>query len=143
MVSDGDLTIEQASTLLYGVNINSIDTTKLDASGQKLLSEVKAKVDTTDGKIGEMKSKVEKNNPKDVDTSGIDEKGRGLKGALEDAGNAVTSFLSKAWDKVSSVAGDLWNGASKFVGGVGKRVGNFLSNPFGIFGRKATGGLIK
>ena len=25
MVSDGDLTIEQASTLLYGVNIDSID----------------------------------------------------------------------------------------------------------------------
>ena len=143
MVSDGDLTIEQANALLYGIDITSIDTTQLDASGQKLLAEVKTKVDTTGGKIGEMKSKVEKNNPKDVDTSGIDEKGRGLKGALEDAGNAVTSFLSKAWDKVSSVAGDLWNGASKFVGGIGKRVGNFLSNPFGIFGRKATGGLIK
>lgn len=143
MVSDGDLTIEQASTLLYGVNINSIDTTKLDASGQKLLSEVKAKVDTTDGKIGEMKSKVEKNNPKDVDTSSIDEKGRGLSGALSDVGNAVSSFLGKAWDKVSSVAGDVWGKVSGFVGGVGKRVGNFLSNPFGIFGRKATGGLIK
>lgn len=118
MLADGDIKIEEASALLYGLDINSIDTSKLDAKGKALLEEVKKKVDTTDGAIGKIKSAVEKNNPGDVDTSSIEN-------ASADINQALASLTTKVAGAVGSILSKIKSGS----GSPSRRLGNIVSIP--------------
>nr|DAH19965.1 MAG TPA: tail tape measure [Bacteriophage sp.] len=126
MLSKGDIKIEEASTLLYGIDIASIDTSKLDAKGKELLAKVKEKVDTTDGAIGKIKSAVEKNNPGDVDTSSIEN-------ASADINQALASLTSKVAGAMGSILSKIKSGS----GSPSRRLGNIVSIP------KFSGGKVK
>lgn len=126
MFANGDIKIEEASALLYGIDISNIDTTKLDAKGKALLEEVKKKVDTTDGAIGKIKSAVEKNNPGDVDTSGIENASDEINQALASLTTKVTGAMSSILSKIQSGSGSIANRIGskkpkhKFAGGAVK-----------------------
>lgn len=126
MFANGDIKIEEASALLYGIDISNIDTTKLDAKGKALLEEVKKKVDTTDGAIGKIKSAVEKNNPGDVDTSGIENASAEINQALASLTTKVTGAMSSILSKIQSGSGSIANrigskkSKHKFAGGAVK-----------------------
>lgn len=126
MFANGDIKIEEASALLYGIDISNIDTTKLDAKGKALLEEVKKKVDTTDGAIGKIKSAVEKNNPGDIDTSGIENASAEINQALASLTTKVTGAMSSILSKIQSGSGSITNrigskkSKHKFAGGAVK-----------------------
>lgn len=126
MFANGDIKIEEASALLYGIDISNIDTSKLDAKGKALLEEVKKKVDTTDGAIGKIKSAVEKNNPGDVDTSGIENASAEINQALASLTTKVTGAMSSILSKIQSGSGSIANrigskkSKHKFAGGAVK-----------------------
>lgn len=126
MFANGDIKIEEASALLYGIDISNIDTSKLDAKGKALLEEVKKKVDTTDGAIGKIKSAVEKNNPGDVDTSGIENASAEINQALASLTTKVTGAMSSILSKIQSGSGSITNrigskkSKHKFAGGAVK-----------------------
>ena len=126
MFANGDIKIEEASALLYGIDISNIDTTKLDAKGKALLEEVKKKVDTTDGAIGKIKSAVEKNNPEDVDTSGIEN-------ASADINRALASLTAKATGAMQSIVAKIQSGS----GSIANRIGSKKSK------HKFAGGAVK
>ena len=126
MFANGDIKIEEASALLYGIDISNIDTTKLDAKGKALLEEVKKKVDTTDGAIGKIKSAVEKNNPEDVDTSGIEN-------ASADINRALASLTAKATGAMQSIIAKIQSGS----GSIANRIGSKKSK------HKFAGGAVK
>ena len=134
MFANGDIKIEEASALLYGIDISNIDTSKLDAKGKALLEEVKKKVDTTDGAIGKIKSAVEKNNPGDVDTSGIENASAEINQALASLTTKVTGAMSSILSKIKSGSGSLpsrigWKKSiPKFSGG---KVKYFSGGSFG------------
>ena len=107
MFDNGDIKIEEASALLYGIDISNIDTSKLDAKGKALLEEVKKKVDTTDGAIGKIKSAVGKNNPGDVDTSGIENASAEINQALNSLSASVTGAMGSILTKIRSGSGSL------------------------------------
>lgn len=107
MFDNGDIKIEEASALLYGIDISNIDTSKLDAKGKALLEEVKKKVDTTDGAIGKIKSAVGKNNPGDVDTSGIENASAEIDQALNSLSTSVTGAMGSILSKIKSGSGSL------------------------------------
>ena len=114
MFANGDIKIEEASALLYGIDISNIDTTKLDAKGKALLEEVKKKVDTTDGAIGKIKSAVEKNNPGDVDTSGIEN-------ASADINRALASLTAKATGAMQSIIAKIQSGSGSITNRIGSK----------------------
>lgn len=118
MLSKGDIKIEEASTLLYGIDIASIDTSKLDAKGKALLEEVKKKVDTTDGAIGKIKSAVGKNNPGDVDTSSI-----------ENASADINQALASLTTKVAGAMGSILSKIKSGTGSPSRRLGSIVSIP--------------
>lgn len=118
MLADGDIKIEEASALLYGLDINSIDTSKLDAKGKALLEEVKKKVDTTDGAIGKIKSAVEKNNPGDVDTTSI-----------ENASSDINQALASLTTKVAGAMGSILSKIKSGTGSPSRRLGSIVSIP--------------
>ena len=118
MLADGDIKIEEASALLYGLDINSIDTSKLDAKGKALLEEVKKKVDTTDGAIGKIKSAVEKNNPGDVDTTSI-----------ENASSDINQALASLTTKVAGAMGSILFKIKSGIGSPSRRLGSIVSIP--------------
>lgn len=118
MLADGDIKIEEASALLYGLDINSIDTSKLDAKGKALLEEVKKKVDTTDGAIGKIKSAVEKNNPGDVDTTSI-----------ENASSDINQTLASLTTKVAGAMGSILSKIKSGTGSPSRRLGSIVSIP--------------
>ena len=126
MFANGDIKIEEASALLYGIDISNIDTTKLDAKGKALLEEVKKKVDTTDGAIGKIKSAVEKNNPGDVDTTSIENASSDINQALASLTTKVTGAMSSILSKIQSGSGSIANrigskkSKHKFAGGAVK-----------------------
>lgn len=126
MFANGDIKIEEASALLYGIDISNIDTTKLDAKGKALLEEVKKKVDTTDGAIGKIKSAVEKNNPGDVDTSGIEN-------ASAEINQALASLTAKATGAMQSIIAKIQSGS----GSIANRIGSKKSK------HKFAGGAVK
>lgn len=107
MFDNGDIKIEEASALLYGIDISNIDTSKLDAKGKALLEEVKKKVDTTDGAIGKIKSAVGKNNPGDVDTSGIENASAEINQALNSLSTSVAGAMGSILSKIKSGSGSL------------------------------------
>nr|DAW32321.1 MAG TPA: tail tape measure [Caudoviricetes sp.] len=107
MFDNGDIKIEEASALLYGIDISNIDTSKLDAKGKALLEEVKKKVDTTDGAIGKIKSAVGKNNPGDVDTSGIENASAEINQALNSLSTSVAGAMGSILTKIRSGSGSL------------------------------------
>lgn len=107
MFDNGDIKIEEASALLYGIDISNIDTSKLDAKGKALLEEVKKKVDTTDGAIGKIKSAVGKNNPGDVDTSGIENASAEINQALNSLSASVAGAMGSILTKIRSGSGSL------------------------------------
>lgn len=123
MFEDGDIKIEEASALLYGIDINSIDTSKLDKKGKELLEKVKEKVDTTDGTIGKVRDAVSKNNPGDVDTSSIENASIEINQALASLTSSVAGAMGSILTKVRSGSGSLasrigWKkSAHKFSGG--------------------------
>jgi len=126
MFDNGDIKIEEASALLYGIDISNIDTSKLDAKGKALLEEVKKKVDTTDGAIGKIKSAVGKNNPGDVDTSGIENASAEINQALASLSTSVAGAMSSILSKIHSGSGSIANrigskkSKHKFAGGAVK-----------------------
>jgi len=126
MFANGDIKIEEASALLYGIDISNIDTSKLDAKGKALLEEVKKKVDTTDGAIGKIKSAVEKNNPGDVDTSGIEN-------ASAEINQALASLTAKATGAMQSIIAKIQSGS----GSIANRIGSKKSK------HKFAGGAVK
>lgn len=107
MFDNGDIKIEEASALLYGIDISNIDTSKLDAKGKALLEEVKKKVDTTDGAIGKIKLAVGKNNPGDVDTSGIENASAEINQALNSLSTSVAGAMGSILSKIRSGSGSL------------------------------------
>lgn len=107
MFDNGDIKIEEASALLYGIDISNIDTSKLDAKGKALLEEVKKKVDTTDGAIGKIKSAVGKNNPGDVDTSGIENASAEINQALASLSTSVAGAMGSILTKIRSGSGSI------------------------------------
>lgn len=123
MFEDGDIKIEEASALLYGIDINSIDTSKLDKKGKELLEKVKEKVDTTDGTIGKIRDAVSKNNPGDVDTSSIENASIEINQALASLTSSVAGAMGSILTKVRSGSGSLasrigWKkSVPKFSGG--------------------------
>lgn len=118
MFANGDIKIEEASALLYGIDISNIDTTKLDAKGKALLEEVKKKVDTTDGAIGKIKSAVEKNNPGDVDTTSI-----------ENASSDINQALASLTTKVAGAMGSILSKIKSGSGSPSRRLGSIVSIP--------------
>lgn len=126
MFANGDIKIEEASALLYGIDISNIDTTKLDAKGKALLEEVKKKVDTTDGAIGKIKSAVEKNNPGDVDTTSIEN-------ASAEINQALASLTAKATGAMQSIIAKIQSGS----GSIANRIGSKKSK------HKFAGGAVK
>jgi len=118
MFANGDIKIEEASALLYGIDISNIDTTKLDAKGKALLEEVKKKVDTTDGAIGKIKSAVEKNNPGDVDTTSI-----------ENASSDINQALASLTTKVAGAMGSILSKIKSGTGSPSRRLGSIVSIP--------------
>lgn len=126
MFDNGDIKIEEASALLYGIDISNIDTSKLDAKGKALLEEVKKKVDTTDGAIGKIKSAVGKNNPGDVDTSGIENTSTEINQALASLSTSVAGAMSSILSKIHSGSGSIASrigskkSKHKFAGGAVK-----------------------
>lgn len=118
MFANGDIKIEEASALLYGIDISNIDTSKLDAKGKALLEEVKKKVDTTDGAIGKIKSAVEKNNPGDVDTTSIEN-------ASADINQALASLTTKVAGAMGSILSKIKSGS----GSPSRRLGSIVSIP--------------
>lgn len=113
MFEDGDIKIEEASALLYGIDINSIDTSKLDKKGKELLEKVKEKVDTTDGTIGKIRDAVSKNNPGDVDTSSIENASIEINQALASLTSSVTGAMSSILSKIHSGSGSIANRIGK------------------------------
>ena len=107
MFANGDIKIEEASALLYGIDISNIDTSKLDAKGKELLAKVKEKVDTTDGAIGKIRDAVSKNNPGDVDTTGIENASADINQALASLTTKVTGAMSSILSKIKSGSGSL------------------------------------
>lgn len=118
MFANGDIKIEEASALLYGIDISNIDTSKLDAKGKALLEEVKKKVDTTDGAIGKIKSAVEKNNPGDVDTTSI-----------ENASSDINQALASLTTKVAGAMGSILSKIKSGSGSPSRRLGSIVSIP--------------
>lgn len=118
MFDNGDIKIEEASALLYGIDISNIDTSKLDAKGKALLEEVKKKVDTTDGAIGKIKSAVEKNNPGDVDTTSI-----------ENASSDINQALASLTTKVAGAMGSILSKIKSGTGSPSRRLGSIVSIP--------------
>lgn len=118
MFANGDIKIEEASALLYGIDISNIDTSKLDAKGKALLEEVKKKVDTTDGAIGKIKSAVEKNNPGDVDTNSI-----------ENASSDINQALASLTTKVAGAMGSILSKIKSGSGSPSRRLGSIVSIP--------------
>lgn len=118
MFDNGDIKIEEASALLYGIDISNIDTSKLDAKGKALLEEVKKKVDTTDGAIGKIKSAVGKNNPGDVDTSSI-----------ENASADINQALASLTTKVAGAMGSILSKIKSGTGSPSRRLGSIVSIP--------------
>lgn len=118
MFANGDIKIEEASALLYGIDISNIDTTKLDAKGKALLEEVKKKVDTTDGAIGKIKSAVEKNNLGDVDTTSI-----------ENASSDINQALASLTTKVAGAMGSIFSKIKSGSGSPSRRLGSIVSIP--------------
>lgn len=113
MFANGDIKIEEASALLYGIDISNIDTSKLDAKGKELLAKVKEKVDTTDGTIGKIRDAVSKNNPGDVDTSGIENASIEINQALNSLSTSVAGAMSSILSKIHSGSGSIANRIGK------------------------------
>lgn len=126
MFANGDIKIEEASALLYGIDISNIDTSKLDAKGKELLAKVKEKVDTTDGAIGKIRDAVSKNNPGDVDTTGIENASADINQALNSLSTSVAGAMGSILSKIKSGSGSL-----------ASRIGSRKSKP------KFSGGAVK
>ena len=136
MLADGDIKIEEASALLYGLDINSIDTSKLDAKGKALLEEVKKKVDTTDGAIGKIRDAVSKNNPGDVDTTGIENASADINQALNSLSTSVAGAMGSILSKIKSGSGSL---ASRI--GSRKSKPKFAGGPVKYYSEGSIGGV--
>ena len=136
MFANGDIKIEEASALLYGIDISNIDTSKLDAKGKELLAKVKEKVDTTDGAIGKIKSAVEKNNPGDVDTSGIENASADINQALNSLSTSVAGAMGSILSKIKSGSGSL---ASRI--GSRKSKPKFAGEPVKYYSEGSIGGV--
>ena len=136
MFEDGDIKIEEASALLYGIDINSIDTSKLDKKGKELLEKVKEKVDTTDGTIGKIRDAVSKNNPGDVDTSSIENASIEINQALASLTSSVAGAMGSILTKIRSGSGSL---ASRI--GSRKSKPKFAGGPVKYYSEGSIGGV--
>ena len=136
MFANGDIKIEEASALLYGIDISNIDTSKLDAKGKELLAKVKEKVDTTDGTIGKIRDAVSKNNPGDVDTSSIENASIEINQALASLTSSVAGAMGSILTKIRSGSGSL---ASRI--GSKKSKPKFAGGPVKYYSEGSIGGV--
>lgn len=136
MFANGDIKIEEASALLYGIDISNIDTSKLDAKGKELLAKVKEKVDTTDGAIGKIRDAVSKNNPGDVDTTGIENASADINQALNSLSTSVAGAMGSILSKIKSGSGSL---ASRI--GSRKSKPKFAGGPVKYYSEGSIGGV--
>lgn len=123
--SKGQIKLEKANELLKGIPIDLVDVSKLTPEGQKLVEELKTKVDKTTGKIKEAKDRVNGNDPSDVDTSKITEEAKKIQEALDSLVSSVASAVESIFKSTpKSVSGGKGKGKGKgkghhsFLGGL-------------------------
>lgn len=123
MYQDGTLKLGQAKDLLTNVNMDNIDTSKINAEGQALLQALGFKIDKTTNKVKEAKDQVNSSDPSTPDTSSIGEAAGLITGALASLVASTTSAvagIAKAVPKAvhSGTVKTRGNGYNRQFGGI-------------------------
>lgn len=123
MYQDGALKLGQAKDLLTNVNMDNIDTSKINAEGQALLQALGFKIDKTTNKVKEAKDQVNSHDPSTPDTSSIGEAAGLITGAIASLVASTTSAvagIAKAVPKAvhSGTVKTRGNGYNRQFGGI-------------------------